>query len=85
MAKKKTKKSTSKISKAKNLAGALAFLQSGGKGMFGGMGQVLGTGRRASITGKAVNMPGHEPPIQYASLQGGKKLVMFGKDKGKII
>jgi hypothetical protein len=65
-----------------DLLGAVGFLQSGGKGMFGGLAPVLGTGKRATILG---SQPSHGTPMKYASLTGGKKLVMTGVDKGKII
>jgi len=47
-----------------------------------------GGGWRAQIIDtpqSRTTMAGHEPPIKESSLMGGKKLVMSGKDKGKII
>jgi len=82
MKKKKTKTKKSKKQQAGELAQIAAFLGQGSKRFFGGLAPVYGTGKRATIIGEA---PSHGKPMKYAQLTGGKRLVMSGADKGKII
>ena len=66
-----------------NILGQIGFVSSG-TGMFSGLTQVSKTGGRAMIIGE----PAHHdnmPQMEFADLMGGKKLIMRGKDKGKII
>ena len=65
-----------------DLSSMLGFLESGlPKKRYA---SVLETGGRAEITGKDYGGP-HGKPMKYAQLMGGKRLVMSGPDKGKII
>jgi len=87
MAKKKRKKQKSKASSQRKTP---ARKQSAG--LFGLIGQMSDLtkytgqpGFRAQITGKDMGPSHGKKPMKYASLMGGKKLVMTGKDKGKII
>ena len=74
----------SKSKKAYNLMSQIEFLGSY-KGPLTGYAPVLGTGRRAEIIGKDYGPSHGHKPLKYAQLMGGKKLIMFGKGKGKII
>ena len=66
------------------LTGVLGMLGNS-KGIFNGLSPVLGTGRRAQIIDTNVGTRHHRPMSKTVDLMGGKKLVMVGKDKGKII
>ena len=81
MTKKKRKKQKSKASK-KQSVGLLGMIDQM-KGLTSYTGQ---KGFRAQIIDTNIGtQKGHQPPLKEASHMGGKKLVMTGKDKGKII
>jgi len=63
------------------LMGQIEFLKKGTSGY----GPVLGTKRRAEITGKDYGPSHGHKPLTSVDLMYGKKLIMSGKDKGKII
>ena len=67
------------------ITGLLGMLGSSTKGPFGGLVPVYGTGKRATIINTNIGGKHHMPMSKTADLMGGKKLVLVGKDKGKII
>ena len=81
----KKKKTVTKRRSSGGILGLMDTIQLAkeGKSPFGEFKTPVGF--RAQISGKDYGPSHGKKPLKHASLMGGKKLVMYGKGKGKII
>jgi len=75
---------TKRKKQAYDIMSQIEFLK-GHKGPMSGLFSVLDTGGRAEITGKDFGPSHGHKPLKSVQLMYGKKLIMSGKNKGKII